>query len=300
MSRRFCRCRRAWVDDRHHADVGGIGGGGDACSCGGVRSAPVRGRPVGFLSTPNPTATINDDGTPAERTRGPDRHPGGSEGGVLSLARRYPDLVVVNGKRPTRLGKRQAGARVVNGAGRNPGWRTVFAIARTSPSTAAAHRAIADRIGIPLDDLRAAMPAPRHARVPHADRVGSSDQAALCDGRWRRTRGTAESGPAGARDTTIDEQADQLISLGGVMSDRWAAQQSGVNRPAGPADGVLHPAPDMQALGYEPATANEATVSVVIPQDTTVLTSAEGCCTDDFITAHVLYEDSWVARTRMR
>ncbi len=36
-------------------------------------------------------------------------------------------------------------------------------------------------------------------------------------------------------------------------------------------------------------------MSVVIPQDITVLTGADGCCTDDFITAHVLYEDSWVA-----
>lgn len=49
----------------------------------------------------------------------------------------------------------------------------------------------------------------------------------------------------------------------------------------------------MHALGYEPATANEATVTVVIPQDTTVLATADGCCTDDFITAHVIYADSY-------
>ncbi len=36
-------------------------------------------------------------------------------------------------------------------------------------------------------------------------------------------------------------------------------------------------------------------MKVIIPQDTTILTSAEGCCTNDFITAHVLYEESWVA-----
>ncbi len=96
-------------------------------------------------------------------------------------------------------------------------------------------------------------------------------------------------------DTTIDEQADQLIALGGVMSDRWAAQQSGVFVLPNRLTAFFAQHPDMAVLGYEPATVNEATVSVVIPQDTTILTGAEGCCTDDFITAHVLYEDSWVA-----
>ncbi|WFR67719.1 hypothetical protein P9139_04505 [Curtobacterium flaccumfaciens] len=94
---------------------------------------------------------------------------------------------------------------------------------------------------------------------------------------------------------TIDQQADQLIALGGVMSDRWAAQQAGVLVPPNRLTAFFASHPDMGGLGYEPAAVDDATVTVIIPQDTTILTSAEGCCTDDFITANVLYEDSWVA-----
>ena len=53
---------------------------------------------TGFLSTPDPTTTVAD-GAPDSRDADLIILPGGSEGGVLSLARRYPDLVVVNGKR---------------------------------------------------------------------------------------------------------------------------------------------------------------------------------------------------------
>lgn len=249
----------------------------------------------GFLSTPNPTATINDDGTPTERTEDLIVIPGGSEGGVLSLARRYRDLVVVNGKRQ----RVWADGRQVYGSSKErdatAGWRIVFAIARTIALHGGGSQSIADRIGIPLDDVRAAMPA-LNSHVFHTP-IGweAADRAALCDWALAAYPGYGGIRTCWRRDITIDEQADQLISLGGVMSDRWAAQQSGVFVPPDRLTAFFAQHPDMAALGYEPATVNEATVSVVIPQDTTVLTAAEGCCADDFITAHVLYEDSWVA-----
>jgi len=247
----------------------------------------------GFLSTPNPTATINDDAAPAERTEDLIVVPGGSEGGVLSLARRYPDLVVVNGKRQRVWadGRQIYGSSLERDA--TPGWRTVFAITRTIALHGGGTNAIADRIGIPAGDVRTVMPA-LGTHVFHTP-IGweAADRAALCD--WALA---AYPGPGGVRtcwrrDTSIDEQADELIGLGGVMSDRWAAQQSGVFVPPNRLTAFFAQHPDMQALGYEPATANDATVTVVIPQDTTILTSAEGCCTDDFITAHVIYADSY-------
>ncbi len=125
--------------------------------------------------------------------------------------------------------------------------------------------------------------------------MGSRDRPALVDWALAAYPGYGGIRTCWRRDTTIDEQADQLIALGGVMSDRWAAQQSGVLVSPNRLTAFFAQHPDMPALGYEPATVDEATVSVVIPQDTTILTGAEGCCTDDFITAHVLYEDSWVA-----
>ncbi|PZF13202.1 hypothetical protein DEI98_04160 [Curtobacterium sp. MCLR17_034] len=248
----------------------------------------------GFLSTPNPTATINDDGTPAERTEDLIVIPGGSEGGVLSLARRYPDLVFVNGKRQRvwANGRQVYGSSMERDA--TPGWRTVFAIARTIALHGGGTRAIADRIGIPFDDVRAVMPA-LGTNVFHTP-IGweAADRPTFCDWALAAYPGYGGVRTCWRRDTTIDEQADQLISLGGVMSDRWAAQQAGVFVQPDRLTAFFAQHPDMAALGYQPATVNEATVKVVIPQDTTILSSAEGCCTDDFITAHVLYEDSWV------
>ncbi|WIE62698.1 hypothetical protein DEI97_006035 [Curtobacterium sp. MCLR17_032] len=247
----------------------------------------------GFLSTPNPTATINDDGTPAERTEDLIVLPGGSEGGALSLARRYPDLVVVNGKRQ----RVWADGRQVHGSSMErdatPGWRTVFAIARTIALHGGGTHSIADRIGIPADDVRAAMPA-LGTHVFHTP-IGweAADRPVLCDWALAAYPGAGGVRTCWRRDTTIDEQADQLIRLGGVMSDRWAAQQSGVFVPPNRLTAFFAQHPDMHTLGYEPATVNDATVSVVIPQDTTVLASAEGCCTDNFITAHVIYADSY-------
>lgn len=249
---------------------------------------------TGFLSTPDPTATITDDGTPAERDEDLIVLPGGPEGGVLSLARRYPDLVVVNGKRQ----RVWANGRQVHGSSMQrdatPGWQTVFAIARTIVLHGGGTHTIADRVGIPSDNVRAVMPV-LGAHVVHTP-VGweAADRHALCD--WALA---AYPGPGGIRtcwrrDVSIDAQADELIGLGGVMSDRWAAQQSGVFVPPNRLTAFFAQHPDMHALGYEPATVNDATVRVVIPQDTTILTAAEGCCTDDFITAHVMYEDSWV------
>lgn len=249
---------------------------------------------TGFLSAPDPTATITDDGTPAERTEDLIVLPGGSEGGVLSLARRCPDLVVVNGKRQ----RVWANGRQVHGSSMQrdatPGWQTVFASARTIVLHGGGTHAIAGRVGIPADDVRAVMPV-LGAHVFHTP-VGweAADRHALCD--WALA---AYPGPGGIRtcwrrDVSIDAQADELIGLGGVMSDRWAALQSGVFVPPNRLTAFFAQHPDMHALGYEPVTVNGATVRVVIPQDTTILTAAEGCCTDDFITAHVMYEDSWV------
>jgi hypothetical protein len=213
---------------------------------------------------------------------------------VLSLIRRYPDLIVVNGKR----GRVWADGQQIQGTSiqreATPGWRTVFAIARSIVMHGGGTHAIADRTGVPFDVVRTAMPA-LGAHVFHTP-IGweARDRPALVDWALAAYPGYGGIRTCWRRDTTIDQQADQLISLGGVMSDRWAAQQSGVIVPPNRLTAFFAQHPDMAALGYEPATVNEAAVTVVIPQDTTVLTSAEGCCTDDFITAHVLYEDSWV------
>lgn len=247
-----------------------------------------------FLATPDPTTTV-DDGAGDGRRDDVVVLPGGSEGGVLSLVRRYPDLVVVNGKRQ----RVWANGRQVHGSSMQrdatPAWRTVFAIARTIAMHGGGTHAVAEHIGIPADDVRAVMPT-LGQHVFHTP-LGweSTDRPSLID--WALA---AYPGPGGVRtcwkrDDTIDAQADELIGLGGVMSDRWAAQQSGVLVPPNRLTAFFARHPDMQALGYEPASADAATVAVVIPQDTTILTPAEGCCTDAFITAHVIHEDSWVA-----
>lgn len=249
-----------------------------------------------FLATPDPTTTVTDGDDGAEsRVDDVILLPGGSEGGVLSLVRRYPDLVVVNGKR----GRVWANGRQIHGTSMQreatPGWRTVFAIARSIVLHGGGTHAIADRIGVPFDEVRAAMPA-LGMHVFHSP-IGweAADRSALTDWTLAAYPGYGGIRTCWRRDDTIDEQADQLIGRGGVMSDRWAAQQSGVFVPPNRLTAFFAQHPDMAALGYEPATVDEATVSVVVPQDTTTLTGAEGCCTDDFITAHVLYEDSRVA-----
>ncbi|MDK8172178.1 hypothetical protein QP735_06500 [Curtobacterium citreum] len=247
-----------------------------------------------FLATPDPTATVIGDDGVGDRVDDVILLPGGSEGGVLSLVRRYPDLVVVNGKR----GRVWADGRQLSGTSMQreatPGWRTVFAIARSIVMHGGGTHAIADRSGVPFNEVRAAMPA-LGVHVFHTP-IGweARDRPALVDWALAAYPGCGGVRTCWRRNTTIDEQADQLIALGGVMSDRWAAHQSGVIVPPNRLTAFFAQHPDMAALGYEPATVNEATVTVVIPQDTTILASAEGCCTDDFITAHVLYEDSWV------
>ena len=246
-----------------------------------------------FLATPDPTATI-DDGADDGRTDDVILLPGGSEGGVLSLVRRYPDLVVVNGKR----GRVWANGRQVHGTSlqrdATPGWRNVFAIARTIAMHGGGTHDVADRIGIPADVVRAAMPA-LGTHVFHTP-LGweARNRAALIDWCIAAYPGVGGVRTCWKRGGTLDAQADQLIGLGGIMSDRWAAQQSGVLVPPNRLTAFFDHHPDMQALGYEPASADDSTVKIVIPQDTTILTAAEGCCTDDFITAHVIYEDSWV------
>ncbi|OIH92405.1 hypothetical protein BIU90_10960 [Curtobacterium sp. MCBA15_001] len=246
-----------------------------------------------FLATPDPTTTVIDGGA-GGRADDVILLPGGSEGGVLSLVRRYPDLVVVNGKR----GRVWADGRQVYGTSMQreaaPRWRTVFAIARSIVMHGGGTHAIADRTGIPIGEVRVAMPA-LASHVVHTP-LGweAADLPALVDWALAAYPGYGGVRTCWRRDDTIDQQADQLIGLGGVMSDRWAAQQSGVLVPPDRLTAFFADHPNMQALGYEPASADDATVSVVIPQDTTILTGAEGCCTDDFITAHVIYEDSWL------
>ncbi len=248
-----------------------------------------------FLATPDPTTTITDDDGDGGRVDDVILLPGGSEGGVLSLVRRYPDLVVVNGKR----GRVWADGRQVHGTSMQreatPWWRTVFAIARSIVMHGGGTHAIADRIGVPFEEVRAAMPA-LGVHVFHTP-LGweATDRLALVDWALAAYPGSGGARTCWRRDDTIDQQADELLALGGVMSDRWAAQQSGVLVSPDRLTAFFADHPDMQALGYEPASANDATVKVIIPQDTTILTSAEGCCTNDFITAHVLYEDDWVA-----
>lgn len=246
-----------------------------------------------FLATPDPTTTI-DDGTADGRVDDVILLPGGSEGGVLSLVRRYPDLVVVSGKRQ----RVWANGRQVHGASMQrdtiPGWRNVFAIARTISMRGGTTKDIAERTGLPVEDVRKALTVLGVHVFKGPWGWEATDRPALID--WALA---AYPGPGGVRtcwrrEETIDAQADQLIALGGVMSDRWAAQQSGVLVAPNRLTAFFAEHPDMEALGYKPATVVAATVKVVVPQDTSVLTGAEGCCTDDFITAHVIYEESWV------
>lgn len=247
-----------------------------------------------FLATPDPTITVIDGDGSEGRSDDVILLPGGSEGGVLSLVSRYPDLVVVNGKR----GRVWADGRQVSGTSMQweatPGWRTVFAIARSIVMHGGGTHAIADRTGIPFGEVRAAMPAlgPHVFHTP----IGweARDRPALVDWTLAAYPGYGGIRTCWRRDDTIDQQADQLIGLGGVISDRWAAQQSGVLVLPNRLTAFFADHPDMAALGYEPASADQATVKVIIPQDTTILTNAEGCCTNDFITAHVLYEADWV------
>lgn len=246
-----------------------------------------------FLANPDPTTTITDG---ADNGWADDviLLPGGSEGGVLSLVRRYSDLVVVNGKRQRvwANGRQISGASMQRDA--TPGWRNVFAIARTISMRGGTTEDIAERTGLSVHDVCAAQLVLGVHVFEGPFGWEATDRSALID--WALA---AYPGPGGVRtcwkrDDTIDAQADQLIALGGVMSDRWAAQQSGVFVPPNRLTAFFARHPDMAALGYDPATVDEATVKVVVPQDTTILTSAEGCCTDEFITAHVIYEDSWV------
>ncbi len=112
-----------------------------------------------FLATPDPTTTITDTDGAQVRVDDVILLPGGSEGGVLSLVRRYPDLMVVNGKR----GRVWADGRQLHGTSMQreatPNWRTVFAIARSIVMHGGGTHAIADRTGLPFGEVRAAMPA---------------------------------------------------------------------------------------------------------------------------------------------
>lgn len=248
---------------------------------------------TGFLSTPDPTTTITD-GTPDSRDADLIVLPGGSEGGVLSLARRYPDLVVVNGKRQRVWadGRQVSGSSLQRDA--TPAWRNVFAIARTITVDGGGTNDVADRTGLPVEQVRAAL-LPLGEHVLHTP-LGweARNRSALID--WVLA---AYPGPGGIRTcwkraVTLDEQANELIALGGVMSDRWAAHQSWSEVPPNRLTAFFATHPDMGALGYEPAGVDEATVKVLVPQDTTILSPPNlGCCTDEFITASVIWQDGY-------
>lgn len=248
---------------------------------------------TGFLSTPDPTTTISDGG-PDSRDADLIVLPGGSEGGVLSLARRYPDLVVVNGKRQRVWadGRQVSGPSMQRDA--TPGWRNVFAIARTITVDGGGINDVADRTGLPVKQVRAALEALGEHVVHTPLGWEATDRSGLADWVLAAYPGAGGVRTCWKRDTTLDEQADELIGLGGVMSDRWAAHQSWAEVPPNRLTGFFATHPDMGALGYEPASADEATVKVLVPQDTTILSSPNlGCCTDEFITASVIWQDGY-------
>ncbi|MDR6170440.1 hypothetical protein [Curtobacterium sp. SORGH_AS_0776] len=248
---------------------------------------------TGFLSTPDPTTTIADGG-PESRDADLIVLPGGSEGGVLSLARRYRDLVVVNGKRQRVWadGRQLSGSSMQRDA--TPGWRNVFAIARTITIDGGRTNDVAARTGLPVEQVRAAL-LTLGEHVFHTP-LGweAADRSALAD--WVLA---AYPGPGGIRTcwrraVPLDEQADELMGLGGVMSDRWAAHQSWAEVAPNRLTAFFATHPDMTALGYEPADVDKATVKVLIPQDTTILSSPNlGGCTDEFITASVIWQDGY-------
>ncbi len=183
-----------------------------------------------------------------------------------------------------------------------PGWRTVFAIARTIVLHGGGTRAIADRIGIPLDEVRAAMPA-LGTHVFHTPESGGKQP----------TRPPCATGPGGVpgirrnQDLLAPRHHHRRASGPADRARRGdvgpvggaAVRRLSSNRTRLTAFFAQHP--DMAVLGYEPATVNEATCVGGHPAGQHHDPHrAEGCCTDDFITAHVLYEDSWWPRTRMR
>jgi len=248
---------------------------------------------IGFLSTPDPTTTIAD-GVPDSRDADLIVLPGGSEGGVLSLARRYPDLVVVNGKRQRVWadGRQVSGSSMQRDA--TPGWRNVFAIARIITVNGGVTNEIAARSGLPVEHVREALLTLGEHVVHTPLGWEARDRSALAD--WVLA---AYPGPGGIRTcwkhaATLDEQANELIALGGVMSDRWAAHQSWAAVPPNRLMAFFATHPDMGALGYEPASVDEATVKVLVPQDTTILAPPNlGCCTDESITASVIWQDGY-------
>jgi hypothetical protein len=248
---------------------------------------------TGFLSTPDPTTTITD-GVPDSRDADLIVLPGGSEGGVLSLARRYPDLVVVNGKRQRVWadGRQVSGSSMQRDA--TPGWRNVFAIARTITVDGGSTDDVADRTGLRVEQVRAALEALGEHVVRTPLGWEAQNLTDLIDWVLAAYPGAGGIRTCWRRDATFDEQADELIGLGGVMSDRWAAHLSWAEVPPNRLTAFFATHPDMGALGYEPAGVDEATVKVLVPQDTTILSPPNlGCCTDDFITASVIWQDGY-------
>ncbi len=96
-----------------------------------------------------------------------------------------------------------------------PGWRTVFAISlAASVMHGGGTNAIADRVGVPFHEVRAAMPA-LGVHVFHTP-IGweARDRPALVDWALAAYPGYGGIRTCWRRDTTIDEQADQLIRAG--------------------------------------------------------------------------------------
>ncbi|WP_413602738.1 hypothetical protein [Curtobacterium sp. Curtsp57] len=244
-----------------------------------------------FLATPDPTTTITD-GPSDSFTADVILLPGGSEGGVLSLVRRYPDLVVVNGKRQ----RVWANGRQVHGTSTQrdatPGWRNVFAVARSLTLHGGHADTIAARTGLSIDDVQAALTALGAEVVQTPVGWEAADRFALIEWTLAAYPGVGGVQTRWKRDVSIDVQADELIAAGGVISGPWAAHQYWPEIRPHRLTALFAEHPGMAGLGYEPASVDDATVLVIVPQDTTILSPPDlGCCTDEFITAHLIDRD---------
>lgn len=211
-----------------------------------------------FLTTPNPNG-FNLGSTQTLENADLILMAGGSEGALLMLARRYDDLLIVDGKRQ----RVWADGRQILGPvreGPTPGWQHVFAVARTITTDAGTITDIADRTGLTRGQVGDALA--RLGEHVHHTRLGweARNMFDLID--WAIA---AYPGPGGVRTRwkradSIDAQADDLIAAGGMMSDLWAAHQSWPRVPPHRLVAYFAEHPDMPALGFEPAGMDEASV----------------------------------------
>ncbi len=160
---------------------------GSGSKTAGPGSCPPRTRPALSTTTAPPrNGPRTSSSSPAGRKA------------ACSRSRRYPDLVFVNGKRQRvwANGKQVHGSSMERDA--TPGWGPCSLSPAPSPSHGGGSQSIADRIGIPLDEVRAAMPALGTHVFFTPIGWEAADGAPCATGRWRPTGFTAESVPAGA------------------------------------------------------------------------------------------------------